>query len=88
MESDQRLEDCTRSFAGAPMELGVEPTLRYGLGACAAADAAAITGRVEHTGRVTLPGSTLQIQCLLRRETDEISMTGPAERVLAGQIAS
>jgi diaminopimelate epimerase len=67
-----------------PWERGAGPTLACGTGACAAAVAAALTGRADRQVRVTLPGGVLRIKW--DDETDEIEMTGPAERVFAGQM--
>ena len=68
-----------------PWERGAGPTMACGTGACAAAVAAVLTGRAEREVRVTLPGGVLQIQW--DKETDEINMTGPAERVFVGQVS-
>ena len=66
-----------------PWERGAGATLACGTGACAAAVAAALTGRAERDVQVTLPGGMLRIQWDASR--DEIMMTGPAERVFVGQ---
>jgi diaminopimelate epimerase len=66
-----------------PWERGAGATLACGTGACAAAVAAALTGRAERDVQVTLPGGTLRIQW--DANYDEIMMTGPAERVFVGQ---
>ena len=68
-----------------PWERGAGATLACGTGACAAAVAAVLTGRAERNVQVTLPGGTLQIQWVA--ETDEMIMTGPAERVFEGQLS-
>jgi len=65
-----------------PWERGAGATLACGTGACAAAVAAAITGRAERDMAVTLPGGTLRIQW--DATSDEMIMTGPAERVFVG----
>jgi diaminopimelate epimerase len=67
-----------------PWERGAGPTLACGTGACAAAAAGAITGQTEREVQVTLPGGALQVQWSV--ETDEIVMTGPAERVFEGLV--
>jgi len=67
-----------------PWERGAGATLACGTGACAAAVAAAITGRAERDVQVTLPGGTLQVKWDV--ETDEMIMTGPAERVFNGKV--
>jgi diaminopimelate epimerase len=64
-----------------PWERGAGATLACGTGACAAAVAAAVTGRAERAVAVTLPGGTLRIQW---NADDEVIMTGPAERVFVG----
>jgi len=67
-----------------PWERGAGATLACGTGACAAAVAAAITGKAEHDVRVTLPGGTLRIQW--DETSDEMIMAGSAERVFEGRI--
>lgn len=67
-----------------PWERGAGPTLACGTGACAAAVAAAFTGRTQRDVRVTLPGGTLRIQWDVT--SDEMILTGPAERVFVGQM--
>lgn len=66
-----------------PWERGAGPTLACGTGACAAVVAAALTGRAERTVQVTLPGGVLQVRW--DAESDELTMTGPTERVFVGQ---
>ena len=68
-----------------PWERGAGATLACGTGACAAAVAAAVTGRAKRDVRVTLPGGTLRIRW---DADDEMIMTGPAERVFAGGYRS
>ena len=65
-----------------PWERGAGATLACGTGACAATVAAAVTGRAERDVAVTLPGGTLRIQW--DATSDEMIMTGPAERVFVG----
>ncbi len=67
-----------------PWERGAGPTLACGTGSCAAAVAAALTGRADPDVSVTLPGGTLRIRW--DRESDQVAMTGPAERVFVGQV--
>ena len=66
-----------------PWERGAGPTLACGTGACAAAVAAVLTGRTERDVQVTLPGGTLRIQW--DSDSNQIIMTGPAERVFVGE---
>jgi len=66
-----------------PWERGAGATLACGTGACAAAVAAALTGRAERDVRVGLPGGTLRIQW--DASCDEVLMTGTAERVFVGE---
>jgi diaminopimelate epimerase len=68
-----------------PWERGAGATLACGTGACAAAVAAALTGRAGRDVQVTLPGGTLRIQW--NTESNELTMTGPVERVFMGQLA-
>ena len=67
-----------------PWERGAGLTLACGTGACAAAVAAAITGRAERAVSVTLPGGSLRVQW--NAMNDEIVMVGPTERVFVGQV--
>jgi diaminopimelate epimerase len=68
-----------------PWERGAGATLACGTGACAAAVAAALTGRAERNVQITLPGGALRIEW--NTESDELTMTGPVERVFVGQVA-
>jgi len=68
-----------------PWERGAGATLACGTGACAAAVAAALTGRAERDVKVTLPGGALRVQW--DTSSDEITMIGPAERVFVGQLS-
>ena len=68
-----------------PWERGAGATLACGTGACAAAVAAALTGRTERDVQVTLPGGMLRIQW--DANCDEIMIIGPAERVFVGQLS-
>lgn len=64
-------------------ERGAGETLACGTGACAAAVAAARTGRTDRRLRVQLPGGSLQISW----EGDgRVMMTGPAREVFRGTI--
>ena len=67
-----------------PWERGAGPTLACGTGACAAAIAAVLTGRAGRDVQVTLPGGTLRIQW--DAGSNQIIMTGPAERVFVGEL--
>lgn len=62
-------------------ERGAGATLACGTGACAAAVAAAWTGRAPRETQVHLPGGTLQIRWA---EDDHVHMTGPATVVFTG----
>ena len=62
-------------------ERGSGETLACGTGACAAAVAAAITGRADREVAVHLPGGTLGIEW-----SDRVFMTGPAVEVFRGEI--
>lgn len=64
-------------------ERGAAETLACGTGACAAAVAAARTGRADRAVRVTLPGGELAIDWL---ENDHVRMTGDAVEVFQGQV--
>jgi diaminopimelate epimerase len=64
-------------------ERGAAETLACGTGACAAAVAAARTGRADRAVRVTLPGGDLAIEWL---ENDHVRMTGDAVEVFQGQV--
>lgn len=67
-------------------ERGAGWTEACGTGACAAAVAAVITGRVPRTGpiAVTLPGGTLTIE--VGAEGEPVRMTGPARHVFSGEL--
>jgi diaminopimelate epimerase len=67
-----------------PWERGAGPTSACGTGACAAAVAAAVTGRADRDVSVILPGGPLRIQW--NAVNDEMIMTGPAERVFVGKV--
>jgi len=64
-------------------ERGAGETLACGTGACAAAVAAARTGRAERRVVVGLPGGELQIDW---RADDHVYMTGDAVEVFEGRI--
>ena len=64
-------------------ERGAAETMACGTGACAAAVAAARTGRTERHVQVLLPGGPLDIDW---RADDHILMTGDAVEVFEGQI--
>jgi diaminopimelate epimerase len=64
-------------------ERGAGETLACGTGACAAAVAAARTGRTGRQVRVTLPGGPLDIEW---RPDDHVRMTGDAVEVFEGSI--
>jgi len=64
-------------------ERGAGETLACGTGACAAAVAAARTGRSEHRVVVALPGGELLIDW---RPDDHVYMTGDAVEVFEGRI--
>lgn len=65
-------------------ERGAGRTLACGTGACATVVAGVLEGRIDRKCRVDLPGGPLMIEW---RESDgRIYMTGPAERVFAGNL--
>jgi diaminopimelate epimerase len=64
-------------------ERGAGETLACGTGACAAAVAAARTGRTGRRVRVTLPGGQLDVEW---RADDHVRMTGDAVEVFEGSI--
>ena len=64
-------------------ERGAAETMACGTGACAAAVAAARTGRTERRVVVTLPGGDLDIDW---RANDHVVMTGDAVEVFEGRI--
>ena len=65
-------------------ERGAAITLACGTGACATLVAAVLNKMSERKAEVELDGGTLMIEWA---EDDHIYMTGPAERVFAGEIA-
>ena len=64
-------------------ERGAGETMACGTGACAAAVAAARTGRAERRCTVALPGGDLEIEW---RADDHVVMTGDAVEVYRGRI--
>ena len=64
-------------------ERGAGETLACGTGACAAAVAAARTGRTGRRVRVTLPGGPLDVEW---RADGHVRMTGDAVEVFEGSI--
>ncbi|MBD1893288.1 MULTISPECIES: diaminopimelate epimerase [unclassified Coleofasciculus] len=65
-------------------ERGAGTTLACGTGACATVVAGVLTGKSDRIATVELPGGCLEIEW---SEIDQrVYMTGPAERVFAGQI--
>lgn len=64
-------------------ERGAAETLACGTGACAAAVAAAKTGRTGRSVTVALPGGDLQIEW---QDDDHVRMTGDAVEVYEGRI--
>jgi len=64
-------------------ERGAGETMACGTGACAAAVAAARTGRAERRCTVALPGGELEIEW---RADDHVVMTGDAVEVFRGRI--
>ncbi len=64
-------------------ERGAGPTLACGTGACAAAVAGAVTGRVSREASVVLPGGTLHVR--LCNATNRVFMTGAACHVFDGE---
>ena len=66
-------------------ERGAGRTLACGTGACATVVAGVLEGRIDRKCRVDLPGGPLMIEW---REGDgRVYMTGPAERVFAGDLS-
>lgn len=63
-------------------ERGSGETMACGTGACAALVAANEAGLVPERAEVRFPGGTV----IVERKSDEILLTGPAERVLEGTI--
>ncbi|MBU4484863.1 diaminopimelate epimerase [bacterium] len=66
-------------------ERGVGETQACGTGACAAAVASVLNGHTGRKVRVNLKGGQLEIEW--DRNTNRISMTGPAEFIYEGEIA-
>ena len=64
-------------------ERGVGETLACGTGACAAAVACVLNGLTEREMTIHLPGGDLVLQWA---ENNHLLMTGPAEKVFAGEI--
>jgi diaminopimelate epimerase len=65
-------------------ERGAGITLACGTGACASLVAGVLTGRCDRTATIELPGGCLEIEWA---EVDQhVYMTGPAEKVFAGEI--
>jgi diaminopimelate epimerase len=64
-------------------ERGAGITLACGTGACAALVAAVLNDQSDRICTIELPGGPLKIEWA---EDDRIFMTGPAERVFAGQV--
>lgn len=62
-------------------ERGVGPTLACGSGACAVLAAGVVTGRLDRTAEIQLPGGSLSITW---REDNRLLMTGPAVKVFSG----
>ena len=65
-------------------ERGVGETMACGTGACAAAVAAATSGRTGRAVRVQVPGGTLDIDW---RQDDDVHMSGPAVLVFEGELS-
>ncbi len=64
-------------------ERGAGITLACGTGACASLVAAVLNGKSDRVATLELPGGPLKIEWAA---DDRIFMTGPAERVFAGQV--
>ncbi len=64
-------------------ERGAGATLACGTGACAVVVAGVLTGRLDSTVEVHLPGGFLKIQW---EEGDNVYMEGPAEEVFQGTV--
>ena len=64
-------------------ERGAGITLACGTGACASLVAGVLTGKCDRVATVELPGGCLQIEW---SQDQKLYMTGPAERVFAGNI--
>jgi diaminopimelate epimerase len=69
----------------AVWERGAGRTLACGTGACATVVAGVLEGRSDRTAVVELPGGPLKIEW--SEEDGHIYMTGPAERVFAGEVS-
>lgn len=69
----------------AVWERGAGRTLACGTGACATVVAAVLEGRSDRMAVVELPGGPLKIEW--SEEDGHIYMTGPAERVFAGEVS-
>ncbi len=65
-------------------ERGAGVTLACGTGACASVVAGVLTGKTDRLCTVELPGGCLEIEW--SEQDQRVYMTGPAERVFAGQI--
>lgn len=65
-------------------ERGAGITLACGTGACASLVAGVLTGRCDRQATVELPGGCLEIEWV--EATQRLYMTGPAQRVFAGQM--
>ncbi len=65
-------------------ERGAGPTLACGTGACAAAVAGILTGRLANEVEVHLPGGVLKISW---KQGEEVYMQGPATEVFSGRIS-
>jgi len=64
-------------------ERGCGETLACGTGACAAVVVASLTGRIDRSATVELPGGDLDITWA---DNDHVLMTGPAEEVFSGTM--
>jgi diaminopimelate epimerase len=64
-------------------ERGAGITLACGTGACATLVAAVLNDKADRICTIELPGGPLKIEWA---SDDRIFMTGPAERVFAGQV--
>lgn len=64
-------------------ERGAGITLACGTGACATLVAAVLNDKADRICTIELPGGPLKIEWT---SDDRIFMTGPAERVFAGQV--
>lgn len=65
-------------------ERGAGITLACGTGACASVVAGVLTGKIERSATVELPGGCLEIEW--HNESQRLYMTGPADRVFQGVI--